>query len=165
MSKTTKTVLIICGVIFCGFVGLVILMTLAVPVMQRVNIKAHETSAIQSLRALNNAEAQYGVTYPQRGFACSLATLGGDPALGAPTAEAAQLIPVDLASGDLKEYTFVISGCTRKTADNHDTFVSYKITAVPDRPGHTGVRSFCTDESGEIRFDPKGAANCTEMLP
>jgi len=166
MSKTTKTVLIVCAIILvcCIPIFFLALFVLAVPAMQRVTIKANETAAIFALRSLNRAETQYSVTYPERGFSCSMVALGGDPASGPPTADAAHLIPVDLAYGDKAGYNFVISNCAKKTADNHDAFVSYKITAVPDRPGHTGVRSYCTDESGEIRFDPKGGTNCTEVL-
>ena len=165
MSKPVKIILIICGILaVCTIPVLLILMTLAVPAMQKVTIRAHETSVIQSLRVLNSAEAEYAPTYPEHGFACSLAALGGNAASGAPTPEAAQIIGDDLVSGHKAGYTFVISDCAKKTVDNHDTFVSYKITAVPDRPGQTGVRGYCTDESGVIRFDPKGGTNCTELL-
>jgi len=165
MSKPVKIILIICGILaVCTIPVLLILMTLAVPAMQKVTIRADETSAIQSLRVLNSAEAEYSSTYPEHGFACSLAALGGNGASGAPTPEAAQIIGDDLTSGHKAGYTLVISDCSKKTVDKHDVFVSYKITAVPDRPGQTGVRGYCTDESGVIRFAPKGGSNCTELL-
>jgi len=37
-------------------------------------------------------------------------------------------------------------------------FQTYGIGATPVVVGSTGQRSFCTDESGVIRFDPTGAA-------
>ena len=164
MSKPAKIILII----FCAFVGcifiLLILMALAVPAMQKVNIKAHQTSVTQSLRVLNSAEGDYSSTYPKHGFACSLTALGGTPASGAPTPEAAQIIGDDLATGQKAGYTFVISGCTKKTVDNHDQFLSYKIIAVPDSVGHSGNLGYCTDETQLIHYDPKGGTNCTELL-
>src|SRR5580698_6213180 len=61
---------------------ILILMTLAVPAMQKVNIKAHQTSAVRSLQVLNSAEGEYNGNYPQHGFACTLAQLGGNPSAG-----------------------------------------------------------------------------------
>ena len=125
MSKTTKIILIICGILaVCTIPVLLILMTLAVPAMQKVTIRAHETSVMQSLRVLNSAEETYSASYPQQGFACSLTALGGTAASGAPTPEAAQIIGDDLVSGHKAGYTFVISDCSKKTADNHDGFAS-----------------------------------------
>jgi type IV pilus assembly protein PilA len=164
MSKTTKTVLIVCGVLFVvGIPVLLIFLALAIPALQKVTIRANETSAILSLRTLNRAETQYSVVYPQRGFSCSEAALGGDPASGPPTPEAAHLIPADLAYGDKAGYTFFIL-CPEKALDNHEKNVDYKIIALPKVIGHSGLRGFCTDESGDIKFDPKGGTNCTEVL-
>ncbi|MFC6644046.1 type IV pilin protein [Granulicella cerasi] len=143
---------------------ILILMTLAVPAMQKTIKRANETSAINSLRTLNQMEGQYNSTYPTHGFACSLSALGGKPGSGTPTAEASQLIPEDLASGSKSGYTFVISNCTKTTVNNQDQFNSYQITAVPNSVGHTGDRGFCTDENAQIHFDAKGGTNCTDLL-
>jgi type IV pilus assembly protein PilA len=40
----------------------------------------------------------------------------------------------------------------------------YQITAVPQTLGKTGDRSFCSDESGNIKYDPTGGTNCTQNL-
>ena len=143
---------------------ILILMTLAVPAMQKVIKRGNETSAIASLHDLTAQENTYNSTYPTHGFACSLAAMGGKPDAGAPTAEAAQLIPEDLASGNKSGYTFTISNCTKVTVNNQDQYTSYQITAVPNTVGHSGDRGFCTDENGQIRYDPKGGTNCTELL-
>ncbi len=66
---------------------MLILMTLAVPQMLKLTKQAHETSAIQSVRTIGQAQLQYNSAYPANGFACSLAVLGGDPKSGAPTAQ------------------------------------------------------------------------------
>jgi type IV pilus assembly protein PilA len=143
---------------------ILILMTLAIPAMQSVIRRGNETSAIASLRMLNEMEGQYNSNYPQHGFACALTALGGKVGSGPPTPEAAQLIPDDLASGSKAGYTFSISGCSKTTINNIDQYNSYQINAVPNSVGHSGNRGFCTDENAQIRFDPKGGTNCTELL-
>jgi type IV pilus assembly protein PilA len=143
---------------------ILILMTLAIPAMQSVIRKGNETSAIASLRDLNTQEGQYASTYPQHGFACTLAALGGKQGTGNPTPEAAQLINEDLATGNKSGYTFTITGCSKQTINNVDQYNSYQIFAVPNSVGHSGNRGFCTDENAQIRYDPKGGTNCTELL-
>jgi type IV pilus assembly protein PilA len=143
---------------------ILILMTLAIPAMQSVVRRGNETSAISSLRMLNEMEGQYNSTYPQHGFSCSLTSLGGKVGSAAPSAESAQLINDDLASGSKSGYTFTITGCSKTTNNNIDQYNSYQINAVPNSVGHSGNRGFCTEENAQIRFDPKGGTNCTELL-
>jgi type IV pilus assembly protein PilA len=143
---------------------ILILMTLAIPAMQKTIKRANETSAIQSLRDLDEMEGQYSSTYPQHGFACSLVELGGKTGSGAPSADAAQLINEDLASGHKSGYTFTVTCGAKTTNNNVDQYNSYEITAVPNSIGHTGDRGFCTDADGQIRYDTKGGTNCTDLL-
>ena len=143
---------------------ILILMTLAIPAMQSVVRRGNETSAIASLRMLNEMEGQYNSTYPQHGFACSLTALGGKVGSGPPTAESAQLVAEDLASGNKSGYTFTITGCNKTTVNNIDQYNSYQVNAVPTSIGHSGNRGFCTDENAQIHYDPKGGTNCTELL-
>jgi type IV pilus assembly protein PilA len=140
-----------------------ILATLTIPAMQSVARRANEVSAIASLRLLNQMQAMYLSNYPDQGFACSLASLGRSAASPASPA-AAHLLPDDLAGGFKSGYVFVISSCTKATTKNQTQFTSYTITAVPSSLGHSGNRGFCTDESAQIRYDPKGGTNCTELL-
>ena len=143
---------------------ILILATLAIPAMQKSIIKANETSAISSVRMLNSMEAEYNSAYPQHGFACSLATLGGKAGSGPPTAESAQLINEDLASGSKSGYTFTITCGAKTTINNVDQVNGYTINAVPNSVGHSGNRGFCADENAQPHFDPKGGTNCTELL-
>jgi type IV pilus assembly protein PilA len=143
---------------------ILILMTLAVPAMQKVNIKAHQTSAVQSLRMLNSAEGEYNGNYPQHGYACTLAQLGGNAAAGPATPEAAEIIGDDLVGGNKAGYTFNITCGGKATANNQDQYNSYTITAVPNTVGKSGNLGYCTDGDGLIRYDPKGSTNCTELL-
>jgi type IV pilus assembly protein PilA len=143
---------------------MLILMTLALPQYLKVHKQTNETSAIQSVRTLGQSELQYSSAYPVNGFSCSLATLGGDPKSGAPTAQSAQLIPADLAAGQKAGYTFAITNCTKVTVNNQDQYTSFEITAVPQSVGKTGDRGFCSDENGNIRFDPAGGTACTQPI-
>ena len=143
---------------------ILILITLAIPGYERIHIRADETSAMTSVRMLNQSEAEYNSNYPSHGYACSLAALGGKTGSGTPTPEAAQLISDDLSTGSKSGYNFVISNCSKNTVNNQDQFNSYQITATPVSVSRSGNRGFCSDESGTIRFDPKGGSNCTEVL-
>jgi type IV pilus assembly protein PilA len=142
---------------------ILILATLAIPAMQKSIKRANQTSAVQSIKDLNTQEQEYESTYPTHGYSCTLAALGGKTGSGTPTAEAAQLIPEDLASGVKSGYTFAITDCTKVTVNNQDEITSYKITAVPNTVGKTGDWGYCTS-GNEIYYDPKGGTNCTELL-
>lgn len=143
---------------------MLILMTLAVPQMLKLTKQAHETSAIQSVRTIVQAELQYNSMYPANGFACSISQLGGDPKSGAPSAQAAQLIDVGLATGNKAGYTFAITNCNKVTVNNQDMYTSYQVTAVPTSVGKSGDRGFCSDENNRITFDPAGGTNCTQPI-
>lgn len=143
---------------------MLILMTLAIPQMLKLTKQAHETSAFQSVRTINQAELQYSSAYPANGFACSLTALGGSRGSGAPTPQAAQLISDDLSTGNKAGYTFAITGCNKVTINNTDQFTSYQVTAVPNSVGHSGDRGFCSDENGTVRYDPQGGTNCTQPM-
>ncbi len=143
---------------------MLILMTLAVPQLLKLRKQANETSAIQSVRTIGQAELQYNSAYPANGFSCSLATLGGQPGAGAPSAQAAQLIDPALTTGQKAGYTFALVNCSKVTVNNQDMYTSYTITATPQSTGKTGDRGFCADENNTIRFDPTGGTNCTQPI-
>lgn len=143
---------------------MVILIMIAIPKFIGIKAQADETSAMQSLRAIYQAQIQYSINYPDRGFACSLTALGGDSKTGAPTADAAQLLNDDLAAGQKAGYTFKIGNCTKVTVNNHDMYTSYEATAVPQAVGKTGQRGFCIDTNGVITADPAGGTSCTKQV-
>src|ERR1700742_2356481 len=71
---------------------MLILMLIAIPNFSKMKSQANETSAIQSLRAIYEAQITYQTTYPANGFACSLSALGGSPASGAANPQSAQVL-------------------------------------------------------------------------
>lgn len=143
---------------------MLILMTLAVPQLLKLRKQANETSAIQSVRTIAQAELQYNSAYPANGFACTLANLGGDPKSGAPTSQASQLIEPALATGQKSGYTFGITNCTKVQVNNQDMYTSFEITAVPQSVGKTGDNGFCSDENNTIRKDPQGGTSCNQPI-
>jgi type IV pilus assembly protein PilA len=156
---------ILIGVVVFFFLCIVTLFVLlTIPTLGHMKNQASETAAVRSLRTIEQAELMYSVTYPSKGYACSLRALGGDPSAGPPSAEAAQVLPGDLASGPTSGYIFTLSNCTRVSQNGMERVTGYTITAVPQTVGKTGIRGFCGDAFGVIKYDPAGGSNCTQTL-
>jgi type IV pilus assembly protein PilA len=82
--------------------------------------------------------------------------LGGS-GTSSPSADHAQLIDERLASGEKNGYQFELRNWVNSEADEH----KYQVVAYPKVRNQTGVRAFCSDESGVIKVDPSGsAADC-----
>ena len=147
---------------------ILIIAAIAIPNLLRSRMAANEASAVGSLRTINTASVTFSSTYSD-GFPPSLGVLGG--ASGVTTATCTDALLIDptlsgqggaivpaLKSGfyfNLNPGTVKISpvpaGCTAGFSDG------YEAVAYPVATGTTGQRSFCTDASGVIRFDPTGA--------
>jgi len=143
---------------------MLILMLIAIPNFSSMKSQANETSAIQSLRAIYQAQIQYQTNYPANGFAPSLSILGGTSASGPPNPQSAQVLDGNLATGQKSGYTFAIVNPTKVTVNNQDMYTGYEATAIPQAVGKTGHRGFCIDQQGEIKADPAGGTNCTVPL-
>jgi type IV pilus assembly protein PilA len=141
-----------------------ILMLIAIPTVGSLTKRANDLSAIQSIRAISQAQLQYESTYPSSGFACTLTALGGDPKAGAPSPAAAQMLQGDLSTGVKSGYQFAITNCTKVNLNGSDRITGYEVTAVPLTVGKTGDRGFCSDQFGTIKADPAGATNCTQSI-
>ncbi len=131
---------------------ILIIAAFTIPRLTKSTIPAHETSAIASIRAINESEMIYTSSHPDVGFTPDLAMLGGTPQGGGE-----QSIDNVLASGRKSGYTFTytpgekVNGAIR----------SYTITAVPDQVGTTGQRRFFSDETGAIRYNSSGPADAS----
>lgn len=144
-----------------GLPIILICAAIAIPNLLRSRIAANESSALGSIRTINTAEVTYAVTYPKVGFSSSLGTLGGPaPALCKASSTTACLIDEALASGSKFGYRF-----TYEASDTNGDQVmdGYFVQAIPVNPGSTGFRSFCSDETGVIRFTTSEA--CTKESP
>jgi type IV pilus assembly protein PilA len=144
---------------------MLILMALAVPQMLKVKKNADQTSAVQTMRTIGSAELSYASSYQGNGFGCPLSVLGGDPKVGAPTAQAAQLLPADLAAtGQKSGYTFTVTCGSKTTINNQDVYNSVEIFGIPQTVGKTGDNGYCSDENNVIKIDPTGGTNCTQPM-
>jgi type IV pilus assembly protein PilA len=124
----------------------------------------NELAAIQSIRAIRQAQAEYKSTYPRIGYACSLTALAGDPASGAPNPQHAQILQGEITKGIKNGYILRILGCTMDPTHQTNQITGFTVTAVPEFVGKTGKRGFCADTEGPIRFDPAGGTNCTQEV-
>jgi type IV pilus assembly protein PilA len=133
---------------------MVVIGTLAVPKLLRSRLAAGEASALDSVRAINTAQITYASRYPDRGFTCSLGTLAES------NSTADRLLDSALAGGAKNGYRFSLTNCPGMPA------TSYLITAIPTVPNQTGVRVFCSDQTGIIRYAADSRSSCnTNSLP
>ena len=136
-----------------------IIAAIAIPNLIHSRISANESSAVGGIRTINTAAVTYAADYPNVGFSTSLEALGGStPCTASPTT--ACLIDQVLASGNKSGYTF-----TYEASDSNGDQVmdAYSVQAVPVTPGTTGFRSFCSDETGVIRYTT--SEPCTKESP
>src|SRR5487761_788430 len=137
---------------------ILIIAAIAIPNLLRAKMAANEASAVGSLRTITTAEVSYSTTYGT-GYS-PIANLGGAAPCTAVAATAC-LIDQVLAAGTKSGYTIAtpVPGAVGTIAAPNVSFVA---TATPVAVGQSGQRSFCTDESGVIRFDPAGGAIATQ---
>jgi len=117
---------------------ILIIITIALPKLNRARMYAQETSAIGAIRTLHTAQVQYSSQYGR--FAASLTELG-PPASGGPTPASADLIGTDLSLGTKGGYKFTMTGSPS----------GYVINAIPEAYNATGSRTFYSDQSMVIR--------------
>lgn len=129
---------------------ILIIAAIAIPNLTRSKISANEASAVASLHAIGTAQTSYSTTYPQVGYANKLSQLGPAPD-GKPTVTAANLLSGDIAEKGTKSgYAFTLAGGGS----------GYTITATPQDPGKSGIRSFCSDQTAVIYFSDS-ESGCT----
>lgn len=138
---------------------ILIIAAIAIPNLLRSKISANEASAISSMRSLGTSEIAYSITYPAYGFTGSISSLG--PSTGTPTPTAAGLIDSVLTTGTKSGYNFALSSAGNSnpsTTAPSTPSGDYFLTANPVNTSITGIRTFCTDESGVLRVNSMGAA-------
>jgi type IV pilus assembly protein PilA len=134
---------------------ILIIAAIAIPNLLRARMSAYESSAVESIRAINTAEISYNSAYPAVGYATALTNLGGlSPCI--PSQETACLIESTLASGTKSGYNFTAVGA------GGPPLTSYYATASPITLNQTGTRSFCSFEDAVIRVQPTGGSVASE---
>ena len=149
---------------------ILIIAAIAIPNLIRSRMAANEASAVGSLRTMNTAAIEYNSTYGN-GFPGTIAEIG-TTGTAKVSCDNAELIDSVLTAKVKSGYNFDVlagavpasktppTGCS--ASGNSD---GYGVVAWPVTTGTTGQRSFCSDGSGVIRFDPTGAeASLTAAL-
>jgi len=132
-----------------------IVAAVAIPNLLRSRIAANEASAVGSIRTVNTAQVMYAATYPRKGYAPNLATLGPNPRGGnRQSPDHADLVDESLANESCTAYAW----CTKSGFHFRVTAVcqqhacmEYVSVATPVN-SNTGTRSFCSTSDGVIRF-------------
>jgi type IV pilus assembly protein PilA len=144
---------------------ILIIAAIAIPNLLRARIAANESGSASSIRTINTAQATYVSGYPTIGYASSLSALGPGaascPAAG-PTSTASCLIDNVMASattaGTAKSgYYYNLAPVA-----NNGINTGYTVGSAPASFNITGVRLFCSNEDGVIRFT-QGTSGATPI--
>ena len=135
---------------------ILIIAAIAIPNLLRSKIAANESSAVGSVRTIGTAEVTYSSSWGT-GYAPDLGSLGGAAPCVAATAAAACLIDPLLsaaAHNNVKSgYIFDAGGTLPVNGVNN----GFEVNATPSTFQTTGVRAFCDDQTGVIKFRSNGA--------
>ena len=132
---------------------ILIIAAIAIPNLLRSRIAANEASAVGSMRTINTAETTYNSTYPTVGYSADMNSLAGNSCT-APTSAAACLIDTTLAGAT--SATTPKSGYYFTYAPSSS--LGYTLTGQPLQAGSSGVKTYYTDGTAVIHYDPTGAA-------
>jgi type IV pilus assembly protein PilA len=136
---------------------ILIIAAIAIPNLLRARIAANESASVSALRTINTAEVTYATTYPTKGFSDTLTVLGG-VAPCTPAVATACLIDNVLASATAAPgksgYQYAVTPVATGTINT-----AFTAGASPLTFNQSGVRDFCSNEDGVIRFDAGAAGN------
>jgi hypothetical protein len=140
---------------FLVTIGILSLVALLTPVLDGPNSHraAREATAVGNLHRLATLQASYSASHPDKGFACQLSLLKS-------TKSASGGYDPDefLLSETYADYRITLTGCE---PGPNGVVHSYRAIAVPREPGKSGVRAFCTDQTGALWYDAGGSPeNC-----
>jgi len=138
---------------------ILIIAAIAIPNLLRSKIAANESSAVGSVRTIGTAEVTYQSSWGT-GYAAGITQLGGAPPCTSASAAFACLIDPLLSAAPFTKsgYTFGALG------DFPDASVppilnGFEVVANPVTVQVTGVRTFCDDQTGVIKFNMVAMAN------
>lgn len=136
---------------------ILIISAVAIPNLFRSKIAATESSAVSSVRQINTAEGTYASSWGS-GYAVALPNPGGPPAAcaGGATVANACLIEDQISVPPFSKsgYTFGAAG----TNVAGGIYNSYEVNATANTVQTTGVRAFCSDPAGVIKYVTPGSA-------
>jgi type IV pilus assembly protein PilA len=132
---------------------ILIIAAIAIPNLLRSRMAANEASAVGSVRTINTAQVTYSTTYGT-GFT-TLAQLGGPAACAAGPATACLIDPV-LTLGTKSGYVMTSVANNPAVGSVLAPSTGFGSQALR-QSASSGTRTFCSDESGVIRYNTTGA--------
>jgi hypothetical protein len=128
-----------------GVVSLFLLALLTSPWWYDI-VGQHERAAMKSLQGIHGLEVRYYAEHADKGFSCALEPLRAYASGDDDWAEA--------LGGTAKGYAFSVVACK---PESNGEVKRYGLVAVPVKPGDSGVRAFCTDQTGQLYMDVEGS--------
>lgn len=133
---------------------ILIIAAIAIPNLLRSKMASNEASAGASMRMVNTAEFTYFSTW-NIGYAAGLANLGGPSPCNVATSTLACLLDPVLSVAPSTKSGYVFGGAGT-ILDPNGNFQGFNVTGTPVAYQLTGTRSFCSDQTGVIRFAVNG---------
>jgi len=135
---------------------ILIIAAIAIPNLLRAKISANEASAVNTIKTINTEQISYQSSYPTVGYAPTVAALGPSASTGCTTPNSTNACLIDWAvaqattAGNAKAGYYFAMGVTTTSGSN----LSYTVGAAPAGFNQTGVRGFCSNDDGVIRYTP-----------
>ncbi|MGO9649897.1 MAG: prepilin-type N-terminal cleavage/methylation domain-containing protein [Terriglobales bacterium] len=135
---------------------ILIIAGIAIPSLISAKIAADDGSAVGSLRTINTAQVAYASAYPAVGYAPTIAALGPAAATGCTTPSSANACLVDWVVSQATTAAHAKSGYYfgMGVVTGNGVNVGYTAGGAPASFNHTGVRGFCSNEDGVVRYTP-----------
>jgi len=138
---------------------ILIIAAIAIPNLLRARIAANESSAVQSIRTINTAQVTFSSTYPTVGFAGSLGALGPSASTGCGTPSVTNACLIDWVLSSATANTAPKSGYYFAfTAGSGTPSLDYVVVGNAAAQNTSGMRGFCSDPDGVIRYSSPGPA-------
>jgi type II secretory pathway pseudopilin PulG len=149
---------LIMGYISIAFIPVILIIAaIAIPNLLRAKIAANDSGAAAVVRTLNTAQVTYSTTYPSKGYARDLATLGPGPSgtCGTPSETYACSIDDTLANRNVRAgFRFSMTA----VCGSDEVCTDYVIVATPITANTTGSKTFCSTSDAVIRSRPGDTA-------
>ncbi|MGH9734975.1 MAG: hypothetical protein ACRD8A_10360 [Candidatus Acidiferrales bacterium] len=140
--------------------GAMIVAAVAIPNLLRSKEAANDASAMATVRSVVTAEMTYSSTYPYRGFAPDLATLGRNPDGPSYTADHAALLDATIANPTCAAGEWCTKAGFRFTIAatcNGQNCSDFTVVGTPVT-GNTDSKSFCSTSDGVVHVKAGVAA-------
>jgi type IV pilus assembly protein PilA len=135
---------------------ILIIAGIAIPSLISAKIAANDGSAVNSIRTINTAQVAYASVFPATGFASTLAALGPSAATGCTTPSSANACLIDWVVSQATTAAYAKSGYyfAAGIVAANGANVGYTVGGAPASFNHTGIRGFCSNEDGVLRYTP-----------